>query len=74
MTKEMLDLAYALGRKGAEVDARQVAEAMAKGMRLGADSFSKDLQRSQEASKRYVDIAASATRVKFQATTFLDGR
>lgn len=72
MTKEMLELAYSLGEKEADVEEAQVAEAMAKGMRLGAASFAKDLKRSQEAGLRYADIAAQSTRVKFQAATFLD--
>lgn len=75
MTKEMLDLAYTIGaKKPAEVAASQVAEAMAKGMRLGAQTFQQDLTRSHEATKRHVEIATVTTRVKFQAATFLDGR
>lgn len=73
MTKEMLELAYAAGEKGAEVEARQVAESAAKGMRLGAETFSKDLQRSQEAGKRYTDAVARSARARFQPAAFLDG-
>lgn len=72
MTREMLELAYGLGEKGAEVDEGQVAEAMAKGMRLGATSFHKDLERSQEESRRYSDIAAQASRARFTAAMFRD--
>lgn len=73
MTREMLELAYAQGEKGEAVEAKQVADAAARGMKLGAETFSKDLQRSQEAGKRFTEAAARSARLKVQAGTFLDG-
>lgn len=71
-TRKMLEFAYTLGEKGGEADERQVADAMAEGMKLGAESFSKDLQKSQEASRQYFDIAARGAGVRVTAATFLD--
>ena len=72
-TREMLELAYALGDKGGEIDDGRVAKAMAAGMQLGAETFHADLERAQEASRRYLEITAAATRARFDTATFLDG-
>lgn len=74
ITRQMLELAYATSEKESEISEKRVADAMAKGMALGAAIFGKDLERSREASSRYFDIAARGSRKRMSATTFLDGR
>jgi len=73
ITRKMLELAYAAAEKEDEVADRQVADAMAKGLKLGAESFHKDLQKSQEKTgRRYAEAVAQGARVKVSAATFLD--
>lgn len=72
LTKEMLELGYAMAERGAEPDDRQVADAMAKGLSVGAKAFMTDLKASERQTAAMLkSISAVAERV-FDSKTFLD--
>lgn len=72
ITRQMLEIAYAGSEKEGAIDDKHVADAMAKGMALGAKTFASDVQASRrEAETKIATIERSAA-VRFRAQQFLD--
>jgi len=74
ITRQMLELGYAGSEKEGAVDEKHVAEAMAKGMALGAKAFMNDVRESQRAAEAKLGAVERSAAVRFQAAQFLDGR
>ncbi|WP_332817227.1 hypothetical protein [Sphingopyxis sp.] len=71
ITKQMLELSYGLAEKSETVDDKQVADAMAKGMAVGAKAFSADLERSKRQGDAVTAAVTKAASTRFSADRFL---
>jgi hypothetical protein len=72
LTKEMLELGYAMAERGGAPDERQVADAMAKGLSVGAKAFTVDLKASQRQTEVMLRSIAGVADLAFDAKRFLD--
>jgi hypothetical protein len=72
LTKEMLELGYAMAERGGKIDDGQVSEAMAKGLAVGAKAFMTDLKASQRQTEVMMKSIAEVADLAFEPKRFLD--